>query len=496
MENDTIAAISTPIGGGGIGIIKISGTNAIPIVSSVFRRSSKTDKFNETTTINGTLFSTPLRGISKMTNLLAAGKTQEINSNLLKESHKLYHGHIIDPESGKALDEVLVSVMLAPHSYTREDVVEINVHSGLILLRTVLDLIVRQGARLALPGEFTKRAFINGRLDLTQAEAVIDIINAKTKKALEIVNAQVEGDLRGCVEAILNLLNGFLIKIEAAIDFPEEVEAFNLDEEARIIENDVIGRLNELILGYNEGHILREGIRIVIVGRPNVGKSSLMNRLLKTDRAIVTSVPGTTRDIIEEDFIISGMPAVIADTAGLHDTIDPVETIGIIKTREQIKNSDIIIFMADAVSSFVEADHKIYESIKGKQIVLVINKIDLLPENREIILHDDLKAVPCVKISALHNIGIDSLKEKIKDIFINKIEYDSLSIVPNLRQKIAVEKSLENVVLVLKGLKARVPYEMISIDLVEAISSLNEVIGKNIKADILDQIFSRFCIGK
>jgi len=488
MENDTIAAISTPIGGGGIGIIKISGKKAIPIASSVFRRSSKTDKFNNIT---------PINGISKFTKLFPAGKTQETIPDLLKESHKLYHGHIFDPESGKALDEVLVSVMLAPHSYTREDVVEINVHSGLILLRTVLDLVIRQGARLALPGEFTKRAFINGRLDLTQAEAVIDIINAKTKKALEIVNAQAEGDLRGCVEAILNLLNGFLIKIEAAIDFPEEVEAINLDAEARFIENDVISRLNELILGYNEGHILREGIKIAIAGRPNVGKSSLMNRLLKTDRAIVTSVPGTTRDIIEEDFIISGMPAVIADTAGLHDTIDPVETIGIRKTREQIKNSDIILFMADAVSLFVEADRKIYESIKGKQVVvIVINKIDLLPENREIILHDDLKALPCVKISALHNIGIDSLKEKIKDIFINKIDYDSMAIVPNLRQKIAVEKSLENVVSVLKGLKSGLPYEMVSIDLGEAIGSLNEVIGKNIKADILDQIFSRFCIGK
>ena len=496
MENDTIAAISTPIGGGGIGIIKISGTKAIPIASSVFRRSSKTDKFNNITPRNGISkftklfpdapFSTPLRG----------RKTQETISDLLKESHKLYHGHIFDPESGKTLDEVLVSVMFAPHSYTREDVVEINVHSGLILLRTVLDLVIRQGARLALPGEFTKRAFINGRLDLTQAEAVIDIINAKTKKALEIVNAQAEGDLRGYVEAILNLLNGFLIKIEAAIDFPEEVEALNLDAEARIIENDVISRLNELILGYNEGHILREGIKIAIAGRPNVGKSSLMNRLLKTDRAIVTSVPGTTRDIIEEDFIISGMPAVIADTAGLHDTIDPVETIGIKKTREHIKNSDIILFMADAVSQFVEADRKIYESIKGKQVVIVINKIDLLPENREIILHDDLKALPCVKISALHNIGIDSLKEKIKDILINKIDYDSMAIVPNLRQKIAVEKSLENVVSVLKGLKSGLPYEMVSIDLVEAIGSLNEVIGKNVKADILDQIFSRFCIGK
>lgn len=461
MENDTIAAISTPIGIGGIGIIKISGTNAIMIASSVFKRSSKKDK------------------------------SQNINKH-----NRLYHGHIIDPENGKAIDEVLVSVMLAPHSYTREDVVEINVHSGLILLRTVLDLIIRQGARLAFPGEFTKRAFINGRLDLTQAESVIDIINAKSSKALEIANIQAGGYLKESVESLLNLLNGILVKIEAAIDFPEDVEALNLDSDANVIENIVISKLNNLITGYNEGHIIREGLRIVIAGRPNVGKSSLMNRFLKMDRAIVTSIPGTTRDTIEEALILSGMPAVIADTAGLHDTSDPVETIGINKTWEQIKSADIILFMADAISAFTEEDRKIYESIKKMQVVIVINKIDLLPENREITLHDDLKTLPYVKISALYDIGIDSLKEKITEIFANKIDYDSIGLVPNLRHKIAFEKALENVVSVLKGIKSGLPHEMVSIDLRSAIDSLNEIIGENVKADILDQIFSRFCIGK
>jgi tRNA modification GTPase len=461
MENDTIAAISTPIGGGGIGIIKISGKNAVTIASSIFRKSSSEDPFNN--------------GI---------------------ESHKLYHGHIFDPESGKNLDEVLVSVMLAPHSYTREDVVEINVHSGLIILRTVLDIIIKQGARLALPGEFTKRAFINGRIDLAQAEAVIDIINAKSRKALETAYAQTGGALGLYIESIVSILNGILIKIEAAIDFPDEVESVNPFKEAAVIENEVIGKLNELILGYDEGHVFREGVRIAIAGRPNVGKSSLLNRLLKTERAIVTSVPGTTRDAIEETLVISGVPAVVSDTAGLHETTDPVEILGIKKTRELIQGADIILFMTDAVSPVTGSDRRIYESIKEKQIVLVINKIDLIPENRQISLDDDLKSLPCVKISALYDIGIDSLKEKLKNLLLEKIDYDTIAIVPNLRQKVAVEKSLENVLSVLNGLESGLPYEMISIDLGEAIDSLNEVIGKNIKADILDQIFSRFCIGK
>ncbi|RPH48742.1 MAG: tRNA uridine-5-carboxymethylaminomethyl(34) synthesis GTPase MnmE [Desulfobacteraceae bacterium] len=467
MENDTIAAISTPIGSGGIGIIKISGKKALPIVSSIFRRSSARDRCNRT-----------------------------IPSNIIKESHKLYHGYIYDPDNGKTLDEVLVSVMLSPHSYTREDVVEINVHSGIVVLRTVLDLIIRNGARLALPGEFTKRAFINGRMDLTQAEAVIDIINVKSRKALEILNTQAAGTLGLCVESILRILNGILVKIEAAIDFPEDVDALNHDSEAEIIENKVIGKLNELIAGYEEGHLFREGIRIAIAGRPNVGKSSLMNRLLKVERSIVTSIPGTTRDAIEETLIISGIPTIISDTAGLHDTTDPVETLGIKKTRELIKNADIILFMTDAFSPLSEADIRIYETIKDKQVVIVINKIDLIPANRDILIGDDFKRLLCVKISALHDIGIEFLKEKIKEIFLDKIDYNSIAIVPNMRQKIAVEKALEKIVLVIRGLKSGFPYEMISIDLGEAIDYLNEVIGKNVKTDILDKIFSQFCIGK
>ncbi|MBU3949247.1 MAG: tRNA uridine-5-carboxymethylaminomethyl(34) synthesis GTPase MnmE [Proteobacteria bacterium] len=461
MDNDTIAAISTPVGIGGIGIIKISGKNAKNIVSLIFRKSK-----------------------SKNT------------KRFLEESHKVYHGHIVDPDSKKAIDEVLLTVMLAPHSYTGEDVVEINVHSGIFLLKTILNIVLTKGARIAEPGEFTKRAFINGRIDLTQAEAIIDIINAKSIKALEIANAQVDGELRNHVEKTLNILNNIFVKIEAAIDFPDAEECVSLEADIIIIENVVINKLNELISGYNEGHVIREGIKLVIAGRPNVGKSSLMNSLLQKERAIVTSIPGTTRDVIEETIIISGIPAIISDTAGLHDTIDPVESIGIKKAREQINNSDVILFVIDASSSFNEDDRRLFESIKNKLLIVVYNKIDLLTENHSFEICEEIKKYPMVKVSSLYNTGMDCLKENIKEIVIKDIDYSRLDIVPNLRQKIALEKCLENMVLVSKGIKDMLPYELISIDLAEAIESLNQVVGNMAKPDLLDQIFSRFCIGK
>lgn len=461
MDNETIAAISTPIGSGGIGIIKISGKTATNIVSLIFRKSKGNDK-----------------------------------KNFLKESHKLYHGHIIDPDSQKALDEVLVSVMLAPHSYTGEDVVEINAHSGIFLLKTILDVVIKKGARFAEPGEFTKRAFINGRIDLTQSEAIIDIINAKSIKALEIANAQINGVLRQYVETMLCVLNNFIVKIEAAIDFPDAAAPLNFDVDINIIENNVLKRLNELISGYNEGHVIREGIKLVIAGRPNVGKSSLMNSLLKKERAIVSSIPGTTRDIIEETIIISGIPATVSDTAGLHDTIDPVESMGIKKAQEQINNSDIVLFVTDAVNPFTEEDGKLFESIKKKRLIVVFNKIDLLPEDALVEINDELTSFPFVRISSLYDKGIDHLKETIKEIAIKNRDFNYSVIVPNLRQKIALEKCRAIMVSVSEGMKAGLPYEIISIDLMEAIELLNQVVGGEIKPDVLDQIFSQFCIGK
>ncbi len=499
MENDTIAAISTPIGFGGIGIIKISGKKALSIATSIFKRSSNKSR-KISTSVSKQLPNSPL---------LTAGLANELETESIPfgrnfhpacggelQSHRLYHGNIINPENAKTIDEVLLSVMKAPHSYTKEDVVEINVHSGIVVLKTILDLVLSKGARLAEPGEFTKRAFLNGRIDLTQAEAVIDLINAKSGKALEIANAKAGGDLRFYIQDIIKALTEILIKIDAAIDFPEDVEILDLTTAIYTVERDIIQALKKLIADYDEGHILREGLRVVIAGRPNVGKSSLMNQLLKKDHAIVTSVPGTTRDILEETLIVSGIHTIITDTAGLHDSDDPVEMIGMKKTREKIKEADVILFMVDAVTAFKKTDYEIYESIKEIPAILVINKIDLVSEDCDIKINDEIKMLPVARISALYNIGIDSLKEKIKNIFKNKTNHYSFDIIPNMRQKIALDKSIYSVELFVNGLQSGLPFEIVSIDLKDAIESLKEVLGLKIKEDILDQIFSRFCIGK
>jgi tRNA modification GTPase len=464
MENDTIAAISTPAGRGGIGIIKISGKNAISIATSVFRRSS------------------------------TKSIPQPADAGIF-DSHRLYYGSIINPEN-KKVDEVLLSVMPGPNSYTKEDVVEINVHSGLLVLRTILDLVISRGARLAEPGEFTKRAFLNGRVDLTQAEAVIDLINAKSIRALEIANAQSDGGLRQYVQGIIGILTDILVKIEASIDFPEDTGIIDTEIVISRTENDVVRNLEKLISDYNEGHVLRDGLKIVIAGRPNVGKSSLMNQLLKKERAIVTSVPGTTRDVLEETLIVSGIHTVITDTAGLHESNDPVEMIGMKKTREIIAGADIILFMIDAVTPFIREDYDIYNIIKERPVIIVVNKIDKASADFVLCTEYELENLPAVKISALYNTGIDFLKETIKKLFENMTGLYSGDILPNIRQKKALEKGLDSVKSFVHGLKTGLPFELVSIDLKDAIDSLKEVIGLKIKDDLLDQIFSRFCIGK
>ncbi len=476
MVNDTIAAIATPAGNGGIGIIKISGKNAISIATSIFKRSSE-----------------------KVRNTSTDVPTQHKYSVLIAEeikSHRLYYGYIIDPKNEKPIDEVLMSVMKAPHSYTKEDIVEINVHSGRVILRTILDLVLSNGARLADPGEFTKRAFLNGRIDLTQAEAVMDLINAKNRKALEVANVQAGGELYLYIQKIIKALTDILVEIEASIDFPDEIGSLDLKTMNYTIGKEIIQTLKSLIEGYDQGHVLREGLKVVIVGRPNVGKSSLMNQLLKKDHAIVTSVPGTTRDILEETLIVSGIHTIITDTAGLCESNDPVETIGIKKTREKIKEADLVLFMVDAVAPFIKSDFEIYENIKGKSVILVINKIDLSSEDNGVETTDEFKMLPVVKISALYNIGINSLKEMIKEIFNKKTDYYSNDIIPNIRQKIALENSIKSIYMFLNGLQSGLPLEMISIDLKEAIEFLKEAVGLKINEDVLDHIFSRFCIGK
>jgi tRNA modification GTPase len=470
MDRSTIAAIATPIGGAGIGIIKISGPHATAIAAAIFVKSEKTSDI--------------------------PGKSFGLSPEVF-QSHHLYHGHIRDPRNGRVLDEVLLSVMRAPHSYTCEDVVEINTHSGTVVLRAIMHLVLSKGARLAEPGEFTRRAFVNGRIDLTQAEAVIDIINARTEKALEIAATHLKGEFKDCVVTIRDALLDILTLAEAAIDFPEDVDPQQADSVIDTLRQLVILPLTDLVNQYLNAHVLRDGLTLAVVGRPNVGKSSLMNRLIQKDRVIVSPYPGTTRDFVEETLNIHGIPVIIADTAGLHDTKDPVEVIGIQKTREYIQGCDLVLFIIDASEPLNAEDHQIYDTIKGKNVVLVLNKQDLLITDAAVCLPDTWQDLPRVIISALYNQGLDRLKDLIASVSIGDIQLDTRSkMIPNLRHNQLLEQSLHAANTAAEGLQSGTPFELVAIDLQEAVNALGNIIGVTVKPDILDQIFSRFCIGK
>jgi len=468
MDSSTIAAIATPIGCGGIGIIKISGPNALSIAEHIFRKAGFKQE----------------------------GPDTAHNSSF--KTHRLYYGHIVDPESGQVLDEVVLAVMKAPHSYTCEDIVEIQSHSGYAVLSAILSLVLKQGASLAEPGEFTKRAYINGRIDLTQAEAVIDIINAKTDKALEIATSQIKGDMKVRVEAIRDILVNIMTQANAAIDFPDDAgETIDTDAAMEVLQSSVVGRLRELIEQYENAHILRDGLNLVVVGRPNVGKSSLMNRLIKKDRVIVTCMPGTTRDLIEETLNVRGIPVVVTDTAGLHETEDPVEVIGIKKTYEHASGCDLVLFVVDAGCPLTSEDVTIFEKINNKKTILVINKSDLVDEKFVMDIPDGWVDLPQVMISALYNRGIETLKDLVAKIVLSEPGLTAAGkIIPNLRHKIALDRSLEAVSSAIEGLRTKVPFELIAIDVQEAIDSLGEITGVAVGEEILDKIFSSFCIGK
>jgi tRNA modification GTPase len=471
MEYDTIAAVATPFGIGGIGIIKISGKDAFSIAEAIFQRSNTLPH-------------------------VATDEPREHGFSL--KSHRLYHGHIVHPETQKVLDEVLLAAMKAPLTYTREDVVEINTHSGSVVLASILDLVIKTGARLADPGEFTKRAYLSGRIDLTQAEAVIDIINSKTEISLEIAMAQIKGGLKRRVESIRGSLLNILTEIEAAIDFPEDIED-GVDETSmvNILEQNIIVELSEMVNQYECAHFLRDGFKIIVLGHPNVGKSSLMNRLISEDRAIVTPIPGTTRDIIEETLNIRGIPFIIADSAGLHETRDPVEIIGMEKTRKYLGGSDLVLFMIDADDPFTQEDQKIYQSIKDKRVILVINKIDLIKDGLEVNIPATWNKMPISRISALYGDGLSTLKNMIAQYTTGDSHLEVKdTVIPNMRHKNALLKSLEHSIAAKEEIRKGTTFELIALDIQEAMDRLGEIVGITAKEDVVDHIFSRFCIGK
>lgn len=459
IKEDTIAAISTPYGESGIGIVRMSGSLAEPIAKRLFRSKK--------------------------------GEVQFI-------SHHFHYGEIVDPRDGHVIDEVLLVVMKAPKTYTREDVVEIHCHGGYFLLQKVLELVLREGARLAQPGEFTKRAFLNGRIDLTQAEAVIDLIKAKTTEYLEIANQQLKGILSKEMMVIKEQLIKDLTIIEAHIDFPEEeIEGISLEELKKDIGS-VLRKVEEWLLSYEEGKVFREGISCAITGKTNVGKSSLLNVLLKEDRAIVTPIPGTTRDIIEEVINIHGIPIRLIDTAGLRGARDIIEEEGIKRAKEKVGDSDLIILVLDGSRELEREDFELFEEIKEKKKVVCINKKDL-PLKLSI---EDLKKRfqndTIVFTSALKNEGIDELKDAIYFTVLKRGVRSSPEhlIITNIRHKEILFKIKENLKNGIEGLEEGRSLELIAFELRLALEALSEMVGETTNEEILNRIFEQFCIGK
>jgi tRNA modification GTPase len=388
--------------------------------------------------------------------------------------------------------------MKAPKSYTREDVVEIQCHGGPIVLRKILDLVLRCGARLAEPGEFTKRAFLNGRIDLSQAEAVAEIISAKSDAALQIAANQLAGWMKSAISSIVQKIISIQAEIEARIDFTEDLsDDAEIDSIRLALHQEVITPIRKLIDDYSKGHILRDGLRMDIVGRPNVGKSSLLNQLIRKDKAIVTPIPGTTRDLVEDYFCIGGIPIIITDTAGLHATDDPVEIIGIQKTRDNISRSDLVLFVIDSSAIDEKGDAAVFEQINARNIILVVNKCDLLSSVSDFTQHKQYRHLPTVFISALKGDGIARLEQTIQEVCLNGVFINpGRDLVPTLRQRIALEQAVEPLSRAYKSIGGSVPDELVAEDLEFAKRTLNQILGEDVEYDVLDEIFKNFCIGK
>lgn len=452
--DDTIAAISTATGNGGIGIVRLSGSEAVEICDKIFV-SPKGKKLSQ------------------------------------QKSHTIHFGNIV--YEGKIIDEVLVSVMRAPNTYTREDVVEINTHGGYRAVTAVLNTVIKRGARMAEPGEFTKRAFLNGRIDLTQAEAVIDIINAKTDASRETAMLRLEGRLSKEIRNVREDILMMLAHIEAGIDYPEhddEAMTYNL-----IADNTkkALKAVDRLISSADTGKIYKEGIKTVILGRPNVGKSSLLNAMLEEDRAIVTDIPGTTRDSLEEMLNIQGIPLNIIDTAGIRNTDDIIEQIGVEKSKSLAEQADLILLMFDGSRELSSEDRELIDLVKNKKTITLINKLDL----EQKIDIEALNELEPVNISVKSDMGINDIYERIKEMFsFGDININNEVLISGERNKESLFKAKRYLENVMETVENRMPEDFITMDLTEAYAALGEITGEALEEDIIDKIFSEFCLGK
>lgn len=460
MIDDTIAAITTALGPAGVGIIRISGLTAEEVADKVF--------FGK-------------KGI----------KLRE------KPNYTMSYGYVKDKE-GIVIDEVLALVMRKPHSYTGETVVELQCHGGMVVLKKILELIMQAGARLAEPGEFSKRAFLNGRLDLSQAEAIMDLINAKTEKAVVAAASTIQGSTLQEINVIKSGITEILAYLEADIDFPEEdITRLTKDEIIKRI-SEVKGKVTSLIATYKSGRIIREGLKTVLIGKPNVGKSSLLNALLNDKRAIVTEVPGTTRDIIEEYYNLGGIPLVLIDTAGMRETEDLVEKIGVKKTREAILQADIIIYVLDILEGITAEDMSYIKDLPRNKVIILGNKVDVANnQNQKEEIETVLKDYRVLYISAKERYGLKELEEMINEIFWGTgLEVNNKTLLTNLRQKDALIKAEEALHGAQDSAEKDMPADFITIDLKQAWYNLGEVTGESLDEDIVDKIFSQFCLGK
>lgn len=458
---DTIAAISTPLGEGGIGIVRISGRNALIAADKVCRLKKGVSLVNVAT-------------------------------------HTINYGFVVDPKTGDRIDEVLVSVMLGPGSYTGEDVVEINCHGGIVPVRMVLELVLESGAILAEPGEFSKRAFLNGRIDLAQAEAVIDVIRSRTESGMEMAMRQLSGFLSLEVNNLRDTLLEMIAYIEASIDFPDEdiEELENEEIRKRIVL--VRSSINNLLEDSRQGRIYREGAKMVIIGRPNVGKSSLLNALIREKRAIVTEVPGTTRDAIEELINIKGIPVCVVDTAGIRETSDTVEKIGVERTLEHIEKADLVLMILDSEIGLTYGDEEIAEKLGNKPVIFVLNKIDIKDTNisRES-LDGIVKGRPLVEISATLEIGLAHLEDVLADIILGgKVVMRERGLVTRMRHVESLRRAACYLDLAYDGCIAGFAPDLLSVDIRGAWEVLGEIIGDTASEEVLSRIFEEFCIGK
>lgn len=459
MDLDTITSISTPMGEGAIGIVRLSGPQAVEIADKLYK-----------------------------------GK------HLLNDvpSHTINYGHIIDPESKEVVEEVMVSVLRAPKTFTREDIIEINCHGGILTINRVLELTMTYGARMAEPGEFTKRAFLNGRIDLSQAEAVMDFIRSKTDRASKVAMNQIEGRLSDLIKKQRQSILEILAQVEVNIDYPEYDDVEDATTEFLLEQSKEIKQeINCLLDTGAQGKIMREGLSTVIVGKPNVGKSSMLNNLIQDNKAIVTEVAGTTRDVLEEYVNVRGVPLRLVDTAGIRETEDIVEKIGVERSRKALSQADLILFVLNNNEALTQEDYTLYEVVKNEDVIVIVNKMDL-EQNIDINeVKDMIGDTPLIQTSMLKQEGIDELEIQIRDLFFGgEVQNQDMTYVSNSRHISLLKQARQTIQDAIDAAESGVPMDMVQIDLTRTWEILGEIIGETASDELIDQLFSQFCLGK